>query len=100
MPTMLSKLLFPSLALVANSLAASSHPPSATVRDGVLVGTTTLLPSTTASVNKFLGIPYAQSPPERFSVPVPPARWSTPKNATTFGPACLQQQSSKLSNAS
>ncbi|KAI5366294.1 Putative carboxylesterase, type B, carboxylesterase type B, alpha/Beta hydrolase [Septoria linicola] len=95
---MLSRWLFHTLTLAASSVANSSHPPSVTVRDGVLGGTTTALPSATASVNKFLGIPYAQSPPERFSAPLPPARWNMPRNATTFGPACLQQQSSLLAD--
>lgn len=59
---------------------------------GAVIGTTTSLPSATVTVNKFLGIPFAQSPPERFSPPEAPAPWwPKPINATAFKPSCIQQ---------
>lgn len=60
---------------------------------GPVIGTTTSLPSATVTVNKFLGVPFAQSPPERFSPPQDPAAWGwrAPLNATEFKPACIQQ---------
>lgn len=58
---------------------------------GPIIGTTTSLPSATATVNKFLGIPFAQSPPERFSPPQDASRWRIPLNATAVKPACIQQ---------
>jgi len=65
--------------------------PVVVLPSGPVVGTTTALPSATAIVNKFLGIPFAQSPPERFSPPQDASRWWQPLNATTFKPACIQQ---------
>lgn len=65
--------------------------PTATIDAGVVHGTTTSLPAATATVNKYLGIPFAASPPVRFSPPQKPHSWSTPINATAFKPACIQQ---------
>lgn len=74
------------VAVTASTLAATATLPS-----GVVIGTTTNLPSATAAVNKFLGIPFAQSPPLRFGKPVSPAAWSTPLLAQAWKPACIQQ---------
>ncbi|KAF2435146.1 carboxylesterase hlo [Tothia fuscella] len=65
--------------------------PTVTIDAGILAGTTTLLPTATGSVNQFLGIPFAQSPPERFSPPTKPKKWSMPLNVTAWKPACIQQ---------
>ncbi|TKX20191.1 hypothetical protein C1H76_7692 [Elsinoe australis] len=66
--------------------------PTATIDSGVLVGTKTLLPTATAAVNKFLGVPFAQSPPERFSPPVREQSYgNVARNATQFSAACVQQ---------
>ncbi|EMC99377.1 hypothetical protein BAUCODRAFT_401010 [Baudoinia panamericana UAMH 10762] len=65
--------------------------PTATIDVGVVIGTTTSLPAASASVNKFLGVPFAQSPPLRFAPAVPPAAFSAPINATAWKPACIQQ---------
>lgn len=62
-----------------------------TLASGVVVGTTTTVPSATATVNKFLGLPFAASPPERFSPPQSPARWEKPLDASELKPACIQQ---------
>ncbi|KAF9888395.1 hypothetical protein FE257_008673 [Aspergillus nanangensis] len=72
--------------------AGSAHHalPTATIDSGLVVGTTTLLPSSTATVNKYLGVPFG-APPVRFRPPEPVAPWSTIRNATTWGPACIQQ---------
>ena len=71
--------------------AATAAAPSVTIDAGVVIGTTTTLPTATASVNKFLGIPFAQSPPERFAPPQKPSNFSRPINATAWRPACVQQ---------
>lgn len=63
--------------------------PTATLGCGVVIGTTTSLPAATATVNKFLGIPFAQSPPQRFGMPQ--AAGSCNVNATAWKPACIQQ---------
>lgn len=65
--------------------------PTATVAAGVLIGTTTRLPLATATVNQFLGIPFAASPPERFSPPENASPWTQPLNVTAWKPACIQQ---------
>lgn len=64
-------------------------PPTATLDCGTIIGTTTFLPAATATVNKFLGIPFAQSPPERFGMPQRPGTCNV--NATAWKPACIQQ---------
>jgi para-nitrobenzyl esterase len=48
------------------------------------------LPSTGGA--EFLGIPFAAPPvgPRRWQPPEPAARWSGVKDATTFGPPCMQ----------
>jgi para-nitrobenzyl esterase len=47
----------------------------------------------------FRGIPYAEPPvgPRRWKAPVPKARWSGVRDATSFGPACFQP-AGKLNN--
>lgn len=65
--------------------------PTVTIDAGVLHGTTTSLPAATASINKFLGVPFAKSPPERFAPPESPGTFSAPINATAWSPACIQQ---------
>jgi len=71
--------------------AVVAQAPTVSIDIGQVVGTTTNLPTATASVNKFLGIPFAQSPPQRFSPPVAPAKAYAPINATAWKPACIQQ---------
>lgn len=65
--------------------------PTATIDAGVVIGTTTSLPQATATVNKFLGVPFAKSPPERFAPPVSPGKFSQPIEAKQWSPACIQQ---------
>lgn len=65
--------------------------PTVRVAEGCVVGTTTSIPSATAVVNKYLGIPFAESPPERFSPPKDPKPFSTPLSATKVKPACIQR---------
>ncbi|MCJ1392608.1 hypothetical protein MMC18_005478 [Xylographa bjoerkii] len=65
--------------------------PTVTIPPGIVIGTTTTLPSVTAVVNKYLGIPFAASPPRRFLPPAPPASWSKPLMANSFKDTCLQQ---------
>jgi Carboxylesterase family len=69
--------------------------PTVTLASGVLVGTKTLLPSATAGGNKFLGVPFADSPPKRFSPPQDPRPWSKPLSVLTVKPACIQQWTCK-----
>jgi len=88
-------------ALVSASIFSITNagPGSPTVRidSGVIIGTSTTLPSATAVVYKFLGVPFADSPPERFSPPVRPERWFRPLDTTEYKPACIQQFKGKQS---
>lgn len=72
---------------VATSAALA---PTAVIENGMVIGTTTSDLAATATVNKFLGIPFAQSPPERFSPPSRAPNMPT-INATAWKPACIQQ---------
>jgi acetylcholinesterase/carboxylesterase 2 len=68
--------------------------PTVTISPGIVIGTTVTpvnQPSATAVVNAFLGIPFAKSPPERFSPPEEPEPWSTPLQAQSLAPSCPQQ---------
>ncbi|OCL07125.1 alpha/beta-hydrolase [Glonium stellatum] len=76
---------------ISSSIFANSSSPRATIDAGVIIGTTTSLPSANASVNKFLGVPFAASPPEHFSLPRKPRPWSKPLDAQAWKPACIQQ---------
>ena len=83
-----------STASTALAAAASAYPgggPTATISQGVVIGTTTSLPAATATVNKFLGIPFAKTPPERFGPPESPPASGEPIMAQQWSPACMQQ---------
>lgn len=79
--------------LLAGLLAATTEAaaPTATIDSGVLVGKSTSLPNALGPINQFLGVPFAQSPPERFSPPRAAAKSERPINATEWKSACLQQ---------
>jgi hypothetical protein len=78
-------------ALLGSATAASGHAPTVVIRPGRITGTTTVLPSSTATVNKFLRIPYAVTPPRRFLPPERLAKFAGPVNATQPPPLCIQQ---------
>lgn len=68
--------------------------PTVTIASGTIIGTTAKpanQPSLTATANAYLGVPFAKSPPERFSPPEAASPWSTPLQAQAFKPACIQQ---------
>jgi acetylcholinesterase len=70
--------------------AHSFDGPAVTIDAGDVYGTTTLLPSATASVDKFLGIPFAKTPPGRFAPPQPLLGHDHQINATVWKSACIQ----------
>ena len=82
-----------SLALPLLVSALDYNPtPTVTIDAGVILGKATVLPNDLGpSVNQFLGIPFAQSPPERFSPPRNVTAFSKRLNATEWKPACVQQ---------
>ncbi|KAJ9641752.1 uncharacterized protein PV06_03775 [Exophiala oligosperma] len=78
-------------ALSADAAAiVTSAAPSVTIDSGPVVGTTTSPPGASATVDKYLGIPFAASP-VRFAPATKPTPWREPFQATKYGPACIQQ---------
>ena len=67
--------------------------PTVTLDSGPIIGTTTSLPSALATVNKFLGVPFAAKPTgsRRFALPTTVPKWTEPIKAQTWSPACVQQ---------
>lgn len=80
---------------LAPASASSAANPTITAPIGTVIGTSTVLFSSTATatvtVNKYLGIPYAVTPPERFSPPEAAGVLDGPLVAQKYKPACLQQ---------
>ncbi|KAJ4354284.1 uncharacterized protein N0V89_006018 [Didymosphaeria variabile] len=85
-----SVLLSACLASLSNAYTAHETKPTATIHGGVVIGTTTSLPSASAVVNKFLGVPFA-APPTRFSPPEDYEKWTHPRNTSSRKPACIQE---------
>ncbi|KAF9875012.1 carboxylesterase [Colletotrichum karsti] len=83
-----STFLLQALAAPAANVAA----PTVNIPNGAIIGTTTqpAVPGATYA-NAYLGVPFAKSPPERFSAPEAAAAWTSPLSATSFKPACIQQ---------
>lgn len=83
-------LFFSTILATAVSSDDPGQHPTATIDSGIVIGTTTALPSATGIVQKFLGVPFA-SPPERYRPPQPPELWQSPYNATIkYNRACYQ----------
>ncbi|MBI3793014.1 MAG: carboxylesterase family protein, partial [Gemmatimonadetes bacterium] len=83
------RLLTATLALVvaAATLPAQDTPPTrVTTSFGPLAG------RDSAGIATFRNIPYAAPPVGalRWKAPVRPARWTAPRDASQFGPACMQ----------
>src|SRR6185295_17278919 len=51
---------------------------------------TTTFPSSTVTVNKFLGIPFGAIP-SRFSPPAAASAWPDTYDASNYKPACMQK---------
>ncbi|PFH62519.1 hypothetical protein XA68_13258 [Ophiocordyceps unilateralis] len=81
-----SQSLLPALFAVA---ITAYRPPTATIDSGPLIGISTTLPGALEPVNKFLGIPYA-APPQRFLPAKRATAWKMARNASAFGPSCIQ----------
>lgn len=79
------------LTALAASALGGPQTPTATIDAGVVHGKSTSLPAGLGPVDQFLGIPFAQSPPGRFSPPSSAPKFSATLNATEFKSACIQQ---------
>ncbi|KAI9038834.1 Carboxylesterase [Aspergillus affinis] len=67
--------------------------PTVVIPQATIIGTTTTLPTATAAINKFLGIPYAISPPDRFEPPEPVEDSDDTIRATQWRDRCFEQTS-------
>ena len=76
---------------------ASAQAPTVTVDNGVFVGVSTSVPGAPQTVKKYLGVPFAVTPPQRFSPPVKPPNSNTVRQATQFGPNCISTGPCKFS---
>jgi para-nitrobenzyl esterase len=76
--------------LCAVNLLAQPAPPHVRIAQGELLGEVT-----TMGPFAFKGIPYAAPPigPLRWHEPQPPATWQGVRDATNYGPACIQPAS-------
>lgn len=74
----------------ALALPLRSSSPTASIDSGVIIGTTTTIPSSNVVVEKYLGVPFADSP-TRFEPPNPVKPWPAPYKATKWGPGCIQE---------
>ncbi|KAJ4502550.1 hypothetical protein HRR83_009263 [Exophiala dermatitidis] len=72
------------------SPVSAAAAPTVTIDSGPVVGVATSPAGASATVNKYLGIRFAASP-IRFAPPVKPTQWTTPFDASKYGPACIQQ---------
>jgi len=81
---MLFTTLIASAALIAGSVARGG--PAAKTTHGEVVGKVL-----NGKVKAWLGVPFAQSPPERFSPPKEPKKWKNPRETTKLPAACIQQ---------
>lgn len=82
------------LSTAACALAATTSGPTVSLASGVVVGTTSTVSTptvATAAVTQYLGIPFAASPPQRFSPAQPPSKWTEPLVAQQRKPVCLQE---------
>ncbi|RDL32983.1 Uncharacterized protein BP5553_08422 [Venustampulla echinocandica] len=82
--------------LLCVAAARDTPRPTAVVDAGTVVGVATSLPSSKVTVNKFLGIPYAEPPvgSRRFLPPTPHAPFGKkPLDASQWGHICHQQDS-------
>jgi para-nitrobenzyl esterase len=72
--------------------SSSSADPETTASTEVKTESGVVRGESSEGVRSWLGIPYAAPPvgPNRFRAPQPPAKWSTPREAKSFGPACPQ----------
>lgn len=78
------------LALCAGLIFSTVTQPTVTIKNGIVAGTTTTVPSSSVIVKQFLGLPFG-APPVRFSPPKPAAPWNSIYDASKYKPACMQQ---------
>ncbi|KAI1057135.1 hypothetical protein LB507_001639 [Fusarium sp. FIESC RH6] len=88
--TLLTALFAASSLALPQTTTPDHQNPTATVDNGVVIGTTTSIPDSETTVNQFLGIPFGANP-IRFSAPEPAKPWDTPYDASRYQPSCFMQ---------
>ncbi|KAF4453063.1 hypothetical protein F53441_4294 [Fusarium austroafricanum] len=87
--TLLTAALFAGSTL-AHPRSKTPNNPTATIDNGLVIGTATSIPNSKTIVNQYLGIPFAEKP-VRWSPPEPAKKWNSPYNATVYKPSCLMK---------
>ena len=74
-------------AVLAAAVAAAAAAPTAQTTYGAVIGS-----DGSHGTAVFLGVPFAAPPvgPLRWTAPVPPTPWQSPRNATSQPPVCMQ----------
>jgi carboxylesterase type B len=67
-------------------IALAQGPAQVKIASGDIIGE--FLPS---GIRRWMGVPFAQSPPERFSPPSDAAAWTSPLKTTQAKPSCFGQ---------
>jgi carboxylesterase type B len=95
--SLLSRAAALGLLSTAQFAAVGALDPGALTDSGLVVGETHRVAGSVYSVDKFLGIPFAVSPPERFGAPKPAKKSVLPILAKQKKPSCIQQFNCKFS---
>ncbi|KAG7139146.1 Acetylcholinesterase like protein [Verticillium longisporum] len=80
----------PGLAFAGLASRSAQYGPSVTLGQGTLVGITTQIAYADVKVNKFLGVPFAISPPRRFEPPEPVPSSSKTLSANQWSAKCIE----------
>ena len=84
---LLLSLLLPTTALCSPDYYGR---PTAKLDSGVVIGFEQFVHGTPTKLNTFLGVPFGAQP-ARFGPPQSPQAWTSPRDASKYGPACPQQ---------
>ncbi len=74
----------------AQEYGAGVVPTRVKIDSGLIIGAPTTVPGANTAVNRYLGVPFAKSPPARFEPPEQVAAWSQPLETKQFKPSCIQ----------
>ncbi|KAM0277497.1 hypothetical protein ACHAQH_005775 [Verticillium albo-atrum] len=88
--------ILPVSALTTHASRTTYADPSVTLGQGTLVGIATQVADASVTVHKFLGVPFAVSPPRRFEPPEPLPSSSKTFNTTQWSAKCIEDASPGL----
>ncbi|CVL07575.1 related to acetylcholinesterase/Butyrylcholinesterase [Fusarium mangiferae] len=72
------------------SLDSLGATPSVSLKQGTIIGTATVVEAGSPTVDKFLGVPFADLPLKRFAPPEPVKQSSKTIQAREWGPKCIE----------